>query len=149
MLKCFFVSNKLLLLCWFKFLLLLTNSLQNRITLLLVLKLLQSTKLTSRIHFFLLHHDVFVSSVSFFNFFFFLNFITLISHFYFPKSLHFYLKKKKKKTPTIKPVLLLLSTLIIPTSLKNSYYYVISHVYIFVFHFLTHDLLIITNLHVC
>ena len=70
----FSASNKLLLLRWFKFLLLLTNFLQNMITLLLILKFLQSTKLTPRIHFFfffLLHHDVFVSSVPlFYNFFF-------------------------------------------------------------------------------
>ena len=51
---CLHTSNKLLLLRWFKFLLLLTNSLQNRITLLLVLKLLQSTKLTPCFFFFLL-----------------------------------------------------------------------------------------------
>ena len=48
----FSASNKLLLLRWFKFLLLLTNFLQNMITLLLILKFLQSTKLTPRIHFF-------------------------------------------------------------------------------------------------
>ena len=54
MLKCLHGSNKFLLLHEFKFLLLLTNSLQNRITLLLVLKLLQSTKLTPCFFFFLL-----------------------------------------------------------------------------------------------
>ena len=99
MLKCLLISNKFLLLCWFKFLLLVTNFIQNRITLLLVLNLLQSTKLTSRIYLFiyLLHHDVFVSSVFFFFNFFLKNFITLISHFYFPKSLLLYLKKKKRK----------------------------------------------------
>ena len=48
----FSASNKLLLLRWFKFLLLLTNFLQNMITLLLILKFLQSTKLTPHIHFF-------------------------------------------------------------------------------------------------
>ena len=63
--KCIYASNKLLLLRWFKFLLLLTNSLQNRITFLLVLKLLQSIKLTPLIlfFFFLLRHNVFVSFV--------------------------------------------------------------------------------------
>ena len=40
-LKCLHTSNKLLLLRWFKFIFLLTNFLQNRITILLVLKLLQ------------------------------------------------------------------------------------------------------------
>ena len=132
--KCIFTSNKLLLLCWFKFLLLLSNSLQNRITLLLVLKLFQSTKLTPGILFFLLHHDVFFSSVPlffkiffFFNFItlisrfycicffcppffsiyiYFLNFITLISRFYFPKSLLLYFYYFFfLKTPTIKSVL--------------------------------------------
>ena len=83
-LKCLLASNKFLLLRWFKFLLLLTNFLQNRITLLLVLKLLQFTKLiTPRIHFFffLLHHDVFVSSVLLF--FLKKNFITPLDFFFF------------------------------------------------------------------
>ena len=52
MLKYLSASNKLLLLSWFKFLLLFTNSLHNRITLLLVLKLLPSTKLIPHIHYF-------------------------------------------------------------------------------------------------
>ena len=75
--KCLPVSNKLLFLRWFKFLLLLINSLQNRITLLLVLKLLQFTKLTPCIHFF------------------FFYFITM--YLFLLSSIFFNLKKNKKK----------------------------------------------------
>ena len=70
----FSASNKLLLLRWFKFLLLLTNFLQNMITLLLILKFLQSTKLTPRIHFFFFFNFItmylFLLSPFFCNFFF-------------------------------------------------------------------------------
>ena len=76
--KCLPTSNKLLFLRWFKFLLLLTNSLQSRIILLLVLKLLQFTKLTPCIHFF------------------FFYFITM--YLFLLSSIFFNLKKNKKKS---------------------------------------------------
>ena len=101
MLKCLPTSNKLLLLRWFRFQLILTNSLQNRITLLLVLKLLQSNKLTPCIHFFFFYFITMclflLSPFSYLFIFFFLFHYPNLTFLFSQISSLFKKEKRKKK----------------------------------------------------